>query len=61
MVRITFEFKSERNWLRVWEALNDTAYHFASYGYKTITVFSEKGAEELKAVLKRNRIAYKEI
>jgi hypothetical protein len=61
MAGVTFEFKSERNWLRVWEAVNDTEYPFASYGYKTITVFSEKGAEELRAVLKRNRIAHKEI
>jgi hypothetical protein len=58
---VTFEFKSEKNWIRVWEALNDTAYHFASYGYKAITVFSEKGIEELREVLKKNRIAYKEI
>ena len=45
MTGVTFEFKSEKNWLRIWEALNDTAYHFASYGYKAITVFSEKGIE----------------
>ena len=61
MGSITFEFKSEKNWLRVWEALNDTAYSFASYGYKAITVFSEKGVEELRAVLKDNKIAYNEI
>ena len=58
---VTFEFKSEKNWIRVWEALNDTAYHFASYGYKAITVFSEKGIEELRKVCKEHRIAYKEI
>ena len=61
MTSVTFEFKSEKNYLRVWEALNDTAYSFASYGYKAITVFSEKGVEELRTVLKDNRIAYKEI
>ena len=61
MTGITFEFKTEKSWMRVWEALNDTAYHFASYGYKAITVFSEKGANELREVLNETGIKYKEI
>lgn len=57
----TFEFKSEKNWLKVWEALNDTTCHFASYGEKAITVFDEKWAEEVRTQCKLNRIAIREI
>lgn len=57
---VTFEFKSEKNWLRVWDALNDTMFQFASYGYKAITVWG-KGIEEVRRACKESRIAYKEI
>lgn len=61
MASVTFEFKNEKNWLRVWEALNDTAIHFASYGYLAITIFDEVKAEEVKKACKDARIAIKEI
>lgn len=61
MENVTFEFKSEKNWLRVYDALNDTAYHFASYGYKAITVWGEKAIEEVRKACKESRIAFTEI
>ena len=61
MENVTFEFKSEKNWLRVYNALNDTAYHFASYGYKAITVWGAKAIEEVRSQCKDCRIAFKEI
>lgn len=61
MISTTFEFESERNWLRVYEALNDTPYKFASYGYKAITVWGEAAAEEVRIACKASRIAFKEI
>lgn len=61
MNSVTFEFKSERNWNRVYEALNDTMYHFASYGYKAITVWGDKAIEEVRSSCKEARIAFKEI
>lgn len=54
----TFEFKSEKNWLKVWEALNDTMYAFTSYAYKCITVFDIKVANELEEQLKECHIRY---
>lgn len=57
----TFEFRSEKNYIRVWEALNDTAIHFASYGYKAITVFSEEGAEMVREACTEAGIKFKEI
>ena len=57
----TFEFKSEKNWEKVWEALNDTMYAFTSWGYKAITVFDDKVAEELITQCKDARIAIKEV
>ena len=44
----TFEFKSKKSWLAVWESLNDTSAKFASYAYKCITVFSEFWANEIR-------------
>lgn len=61
MENVTFEFKSEKNWLRICEALDDTAYHFASYGYKAVTVWGEKAIEEVRKACKECRIAFKEI
>ena len=61
MENVTFEFKSEKNWLRVYDALNDTAYHFASYGYKAITVWGAKAIEEVRSQCKACRIAFTEI
>ena len=57
----TFEFKSEKNWLKVWEALNDTMIHFESYGYKAITIYDDKAAEEVWDLCKECRIAIEEI
>ena len=58
---VTFEFKSEKNWLRVYDELYDTGFHFTSYGYKAITVFDEAGAEFVKKLCKASRIAVVEI
>ena len=60
-MNVTFEFKSEKNWIRVYEALNDTAYHFASYGYKAITVWGEKAIADVRRECEEHRIAFKEI
>lgn len=57
----TFSFRSEKTYIRVWEALNDTALHFASYGYKAITVFDEKTADIVREACKDAGIKYKEI
>lgn len=61
MESVTFEFKSEKNWNRVWDALYDTSYHFTSYGYKAITVWGEKAIEDVRKNCKECRIAFKEI
>ena len=58
---VTFEFKSERNWLRVYNALNDTAYKFASYGYKAISVWGENAINEVRTACKESHIAFVEI
>lgn len=57
----TFEFKSERNWTRVYDELYGTGYHFTSYGYKAITVFDEAGADFVRKLCKASRIAITEI
>lgn len=57
----TFEFRSEKSYIKVWEALNDTAIPFASYGYKAITVFSEKGANMVREACSDAGIKFKEI
>lgn len=57
----TFEFKSNKTWLRVWEAINDTAMHFASYGIRAITVFNEQDAQEVREALEEANIKFKEI
>lgn len=57
----TFEFRTERSYLRVWEALNDTNVHFASFGYKTITLFDEDGAEMVREACTDAGIKFKEI
>ena len=58
---VTFEFRSEKSWLRVYNALNDTAFHFASYGYKAITVWGAKAIEDVRTNLNECGIKYKEI
>lgn len=57
----TFEFRTEKSYSKVWEALNDTAIHFASYGYKAITLFDEKGATMVREACEEAGIKYKEI
>ena len=61
MESVTFEFKSERNWDRVYDALYDTNHHFTSYGYKAITTFGECAAEYVRTYCKQHRIAIEEI
>ena len=61
MTDATFEFKSERNWIRVYDALCDTAHHFASYGYMAITVWGGEAINEVRRYCKKTRIAFKEI
>lgn len=61
MESTTFVFRSEKSYIRLWEALNDTAYHFASYGYKAITVWGAKAIEDVRTNLKECGIKYKEI
>jgi hypothetical protein len=58
---VTFEFKSKINWLGIYNALNDTGYEFASYGYKTISVWGEQAINEVRNACKENRISFKEI
>jgi hypothetical protein len=57
----TFEFRSEKSYIKVWEALNDTYIPFASYGYKAITVFSENGANMVREACTDAGIKFKEI
>lgn len=61
MESVTFEFKSERNWDRVYDILYTTSYHFTCYGYKAITVWGEEAVEYVRSYCKRHRIAIKEI
>lgn len=55
----TFEFKSERNWNKVYNALDDIFAKFCSYGYKAITVFDSNDVF-VRKYCKEHRIAYKE-
>lgn len=57
----TFEFKSKKAWLAVWESLNDTSAKFASYAYKCITVFSELWANEIREQCDACGIKFKEV
>ena len=61
MTSTTFEFKSEKHWLAVWEALNDTAVKFASYGYKAITVWGESAINMVREECESCGIKVKEI
>ena len=60
----TYEFKSERNWDKVYDSMdsiNRWEHNFTSYGYKAITVFDETTDAFLIDFCKKNRIAFKEI
>lgn len=57
----TFEFKSERNWTRVYDALYEAGHRMCSYGYKAITCFTEEAVAELRRICKKSRIAFTEI
>jgi hypothetical protein len=61
MTSVTFEFKSAKHWEALWEALYDTSYKFASYGYKAITVWGEKAINEVRTVCEEHNIKVKEI
>lgn len=60
-MNVTFEFASEKKWLAVWEALNDTACKFASYGYKAITVWGETAINMVREECEMCGIKVKEI
>jgi len=45
----------------MWEALNDTAIHFASYAYKAITIFDDDDAEAVRNTCKNHDIKVKEV
>ena len=60
-MNVTFEFANEKKWLAVWEALNDTACKFASYGYKAITVWGEAAINMVREECKMCGIKVKEI
>lgn len=55
---ITFELKSKRAYESLWEALNETAFDFASYQYKCITVWSETVANMIKNGLDSKHYKY---
>ena len=55
----TFVFKSERNWTKVYDALDDICASFCSYGYKAITVF-DNNTDFVRNYCKEHRISYKE-
>ena len=61
MTSITFEFESQKEWLLVWEALNDTAVKFASYGYKAITVWGDAAINMIREECDSCGIKVKEI
>jgi hypothetical protein len=60
MEGVTFVFKSERNWTRIYDMLYNTPAHFTSYGYLAITVWDDSWIEEVRAACKKSRIAFKE-
>ena len=57
----TFVFRRDRDWREMWEALNDTAIHFASYAYKAITIFDDDDAEAVRNTCKNHDIKVKEV
>jgi hypothetical protein len=61
MTRRTFKFSTERSWLRVYRALNDTMFTFTSFEHKCITVWGEPAIEEVRKACKRHRISFVEI
>ena len=61
MVNVTFEFRNKRHWEAMWEALNDTYYRFASYGYKVITVWGEEAINMVREACEGCNIKVKEI
>lgn len=56
----TFEFKSERNWDRAYDYLDEIRAEMTSYGYCAITVFNKSAENELVKYCKAHRIAIKE-
>lgn len=58
---VTFEFKRVKDFLAVWEALNDTTAKFASYAYRCITVFSEHWANEVREFCEARGVKFKEV
>lgn len=61
MERKTFKFKTEKSWIRVWNALNDTFYTFTSFGNKSITVFGTRAIQEVRQSCKKCKISFEEI
>ena len=54
----TFEFKSERNWLKVHDTLDEAKCNICSYGYKAITCFDGRAEALLKEICFNSKIAY---
>ena len=48
MKRATFKFKTEKSWLRVFKALNDTMYVFTAPEYKKITIWGDAAINALR-------------
>lgn len=61
MERTTFIFKSDKSYRRVWSALNDTFYVFASHEHKKITVWGAAAIENVRNSLNECGIKYEEI
>lgn len=60
MERATFTFKTEKSYRRVFEALNETYYLFASFDRNAITVFGAAAIEDVRTNLNECGIKYKE-
>lgn len=56
-----YEFKSDRNWLKAYDALERGRYEFCSYGDKAITCFTDDAALFLRGICAAKKIAYKEV
>ena len=61
MKSVTFIFSSQKTYNMVWDALNDTAYRFASYDRKAITVWGGKAIEDVRTNLNECGYKYREV
>lgn len=58
---VTFEFRNKRDWLLVYEALNDMAVKMCSYAYKCITVWGDKNIAMVRENCEEVGIKFKEV